>query len=318
MLATQKIKQVETSSVEESKLQVTVFATMINFVVRQAEVNRNNRYALKTISLNQTQQSLFLRPFPQNNSVHRRVHRRVHRATSPGSRSNMLRAVVFVPPNRIAPESNYPHPTTNRNRQITHPTSMTAPPEDLWIFGYSSLLWKYDDVEHTRSEFGYIEGHVRRFFQGSTDHRGTPTRPGLVASLYTTGDIPGSELPATPLRVHGRAFQVTGASRATVIERLDGREVDGYVHRWLPVYTKDHKLLVERALVYVAPPTNPQYAGCLSDHEIVYRVLRCRGNSGPNREYLENLAIALRAEDVFDEHIEALVKLLPPTATSTM
>ena len=189
---------------------------------------------------------------------------------------------------------------------------MTTLPDDLWIFGYSSLLWKYDDIEHTRSEFGYIQGHVRRFYQGSTDHRGTPEQPGLVASLYTSQDIPKSVLPPPPLRVHGRAFQVTGSSRAAVIQRLDGREVDGYVHKWLPVYTKDDKLLVQRALVYVAPPCNPQYAGCLTHGDIVQRILKCSGESGSNREYLENLAMALRAHDVHDDHIEALVQLLPP------
>lgn len=44
---------------------------------------------------------------------------------------------------------------------------------DVYLFGYGSLLWKVDGFEYDKLIYGYVEDYKRQFWLLSDDHRGT-------------------------------------------------------------------------------------------------------------------------------------------------
>jgi glutathione-specific gamma-glutamylcyclotransferase len=156
--------------------------------------------------------------------------------------------------------------------------------DDLWVFGYGSLMW--------RPGFDYLERHEGRLIGAhralcvySFVHRGTPEKPGLVLGLDHGGAC------------RGIVYRVAAKEREATIEYLRRREQVTMVYResyrtaWLD---SDPKQQV-RALVYTINRGHVQYAGRLPLAKQLHFVRQGRGRSGPNRDYVIETVKSLEA-----------------------
>jgi len=177
-----------------------------------------------------------------------------------------------------------------------------SPP--VWIFAYGSLIWRPDFCYAERAR-GFVRGWSRRFWQGSTDHRGLPGAPGRV--LTVTPEASGS--------CWGIAYRLDECTRDATLQALDERERGGYERYVVDFHCNDGARGGSwPALMYVAGPDNPNYLGPAPLASIAEQVQRAHGPSGSNREYLLELHAMLLTLGIEDDHIQGLAALLRPSA----
>jgi cation transport regulator ChaC len=182
---------------------------------------------------------------------------------------------------------------------------VSEPP--LWIFGYGSLVWR-PAFTHRRALPAHLHGWVRRFWQGSTDHRGIPSRPGRVVTLleesapHVVAEKSGA---ATEGPCWGCAYEVEPTERDAVLATLDHRERGGYRRVDVDLTLQVEKTRQERVsgLVYIAEATNQNYLGPAPIESIARQIVSARGPSGANPEYVYELARSLRAMGAVDRHV---------------
>ncbi|MDQ2954316.1 MAG: gamma-glutamylcyclotransferase [Pseudomonadota bacterium] len=174
--------------------------------------------------------------------------------------------------------------------------------EDLWVFGYGSLMW--------RPGFAFLErlparmvGLHRSLCVYSFVHRGTPERPGLVLGLDRGGAC------------RGIAFRVAAKKRAATLAYLRAREQVTHVYletvRGAMLTGKPERRV--EAVTYVVDRSHPQYAGRLSVAEQLRLVRRAHGQSGANRDYVLATVTALEALGCPDAELHRLAEQLRGT-----
>jgi cation transport protein ChaC len=170
--------------------------------------------------------------------------------------------------------------------------------EDLWVFGYGSLIWR-PGFDFTARIPARLNGAHRALCVYSFVHRGTPERPGLVLGLDHGGTC------------RGIAYRVPAAARAETLAYLRGREQVTKVYRECvrPV-TLDEGGARVRAVCYVVDRSHPQYAGRLTLDEQLHLVRQGHGASGANPDYVVATVSALEHLGFRDRDLHLLAERL--------
>lgn len=169
--------------------------------------------------------------------------------------------------------------------------------DGLWVFGYGSLIWR-TGFHYAASRPAYIRDWSRRFWQGSTDHRGVPGAPGRVVTLVADA---GSTC-------WGMAYRLDPEQQAEVMAQLDHREQGGYERLQLPLHFSATEAVT--GITYHATESNSEYLGEAGISEIARQVLAARGPSGSNLDYVLHLERALRELGQPDPHVTELAEAL--------
>jgi cation transport protein ChaC len=168
------------------------------------------------------------------------------------------------------------------------------PASACWVFAYGSLMWNplFDPVERRP---GILHGYHRRFCFWIHAGRATPEAPGLMMGLLPGGTCRGMLLRIPPeacdceLRLLWKREMVTGA----------------YIPSLRPVRTPEG---VVNALVFLANPRHPTFAGNLALDDVAHAIAKAAGPLGRNRDYLRRTVETLRHQGIPDRGLEKLAR----------
>ena len=209
-----------------------------------------------------------------------------------------LRKVNTLPPLSYAPApSSFRLLSEAERRASLHATMATLPPgQDIWIYGYGSLIW--------RPEFDYVErrdallhGYHRALCLWSRVNRGTPEKPGLVFGLDAGGSC------------RGVVFRIDAGQAPEIMEALWRREMPSgaYIPRWLNCRTENGKVT---ALTFTMNRNTDAYVRGLPQDQLLHIVRNAHGSYGPCIDYVLETADALMRHDIVDKRLSALAHRL--------
>jgi glutathione-specific gamma-glutamylcyclotransferase len=184
---------------------------------------------------------------------------------------------------------------TNRARDRLLATASCN--EDLWVFGYGSLMWR-PGFDYLESALAWVHGYHRSLCIFSHVHRGTPERPGLVLGLDKGGSC------------QGVAFRVAAREREKTVSYLRERELVTSVYLEKTVGVRFAEGGCVKALAYVVDRSHCQYAGRLPYDEMARLVAEGVGINGDNPAYVRNTYEHLLQLDIRDQELAEIVSRL--------
>ena len=168
--------------------------------------------------------------------------------------------------------------------------------EPVWVFGYGSLIWN-PLMRFAERRVAKVRGYHRGFYLWSKINRGSPEKPGLVLALDRGGSCGGV------------AYRLHPEHVMEEFKLLWRREMlaPAYFARWVDAHTDSG---VVKALTFVVDRSTGEYAGRLSDDDIVSIALGAHGHFGSCADYLLDTAMSLEQHGISDQRMRRLARLL--------
>lgn len=166
--------------------------------------------------------------------------------------------------------------------------------QDLWVFGYASLIWR-PEFDACEAHLSRVHGWHRALKMWSRVNRGSPECPGLVFALLRGGSCTGM------------VYRVAATAAQDVLARLWEREMPMSVYepRWLPCNTPHGRV---RALAFTLPHHHPSHTGTLGEARLREIFRHAVGRFGSTRDYAEQTLHALRALGIEDRALAKLIQ----------
>jgi cation transport protein ChaC len=173
-------------------------------------------------------------------------------------------------------------------------TLAVKPHDDVWLFGYGSLIWN-PTVHFVERRIARVEGWHRSFCLSALVGRGSVANPGLLLGLDKGGECTGV------------AFRIDGAIVESELATLWKREMlsGAYKPRWLDVFDEKGARFGS-AIAFTIDRNSHQYAGQLTSEEVVRRLATATGALGSAAEYLFQTCASLRSHGIPDPVLDAL------------
>ena len=165
--------------------------------------------------------------------------------------------------------------------------------QDLWVFGYASLIWR-PDFDHTERHATRVHGWHRALAMWSRVNRGTQEIPGLVFAL-----LPGGSC-------RGVIYRIPHRQADEVLNLLWAREMPTAVYdpRWLPCSTPHGTVT---ALAFTLSRRSAAFTGELTPEQYRSIFSGARGRYGTTLDYARQTHEALRAHGIDDTSLTRLL-----------
>lgn len=170
---------------------------------------------------------------------------------------------------------------------------------DVWLFGYGSLMWN-PAIEYAERRAGTVYGWHRRFCLWLHAGRGSPDNPGLMLALERGGCCAGM------------LFRIPAADARSELLLAWRRELftGAYRSRWVNAMTQAGPV---PAVTFVANRAHLRYAGRLDETSIAARLATASGALGSCAAYLSETVHALHSMGLRDRGLERLQRLVRQT-----